>query len=97
MQILPHSVGQEKRTISPYPWSGEKTLTPRTYEAGETTKSHPPLQRGKSVLSPLQGRGACAQPAQRAREEFALSLVQGKGASRSRMGPIFGLSSLLLL
>ncbi|KRY61988.1 hypothetical protein T4D_1816, partial [Trichinella pseudospiralis] len=48
--------------------AGEKTLTPRTSEAGETTKSHPPLQRGKSVLSPLQGRGACAQPAQRARE-----------------------------
>ncbi|KRY96166.1 hypothetical protein T4C_741, partial [Trichinella pseudospiralis] len=29
MQILPHSVGQEKRTISPYPWSrGKNTNSP---------------------------------------------------------------------
>ncbi|KRY74509.1 hypothetical protein T4A_72 [Trichinella pseudospiralis] len=37
-------------------------------------KSHPPLQRGKPRLSPLQGREACAPPAQRARK-IALSLT----------------------
>ncbi|KRY87797.1 hypothetical protein T4D_15797 [Trichinella pseudospiralis] len=36
--------------------------------------SHPPLQRGKLRLSPLQGRKACALPAQRARK-IALSLT----------------------
>ncbi|KRZ36087.1 hypothetical protein T4C_12162 [Trichinella pseudospiralis] len=37
-------------------------------------KSHPPLQHGKPRLSPLQGREACAPPAQRARK-IALSLT----------------------
>ncbi|KRY99114.1 hypothetical protein T4B_6444, partial [Trichinella pseudospiralis] len=49
---------------SPLPWEqGKNTKLP-----AHLRQSHPPLQRGKLRLSPLQGREACAPPAQRARK-----------------------------
>ncbi|KRY97524.1 hypothetical protein T4B_6345, partial [Trichinella pseudospiralis] len=55
---------------SPLPWEqGKNTKLP-----AHLRQSHPPLQRGKLRLSPLQGREACALPAQRARK-IALSLT----------------------
>ncbi|KRY75609.1 hypothetical protein T4A_13746, partial [Trichinella pseudospiralis] len=71
----------------PSPESKGKALNSRTSEAGETTKSHPPLQRGKPRLSPLQGREACAPPAQRARKSLHSSLSKGRELHAPGRGP----------
>ncbi|KRZ96003.1 hypothetical protein T08_15727 [Trichinella sp. T8] len=58
-----------------------------TSEAGKTTKSHPPLQRGKLRLSPRQGRGACALLAQRARKSLHSPLSKGRKLHAPGWGP----------
>ncbi|KRX17250.1 hypothetical protein T07_11381 [Trichinella nelsoni] len=50
-------------------------------------QSHPPLQRGKPWISPLQGRGACALPAQRARKSLHSPLSKGRELHAPGLSP----------
>ncbi|XP_003369884.1 conserved hypothetical protein, partial [Trichinella spiralis] len=50
-------------------------------------QSHPPLQRGKPWLSPLQEREACAPPAQRARKSLHSPLSEGRELHAPGWGP----------
>ncbi|KRZ37832.1 hypothetical protein T4C_5141 [Trichinella pseudospiralis] len=66
---------KEKCKISPTLLGRQNAQSPLPWEQGKNTKLPAHLrQRGKLRLSPLQGREACAPPAQRARKT-ALSLT----------------------
>ncbi|KRX35038.1 hypothetical protein T05_13770 [Trichinella murrelli] len=82
------SVGQAKNALSrPTLGAGKNTKLPAHLRQVETTKSHPPLQRGKRRLSQLQGRGACALPAQRARKSLHSPLSKGRELHAPGWGP----------
>ncbi|KRZ64762.1 hypothetical protein T08_9863, partial [Trichinella sp. T8] len=45
-------------------------ILPHSVGQAKNALSPLPLERGKALNSPLQGRGACALPAQRARKSL---------------------------